>query len=93
MVLVAAVASITNSLYNQLSTGLVGLGLTYALMVRLCASNYCQTFPKDFRLMYFFFFLHIFEFISQSILLYKVDDYKIREKIIILNYHLQHEHQ
>lgn len=36
MVLVAAVASITNSLYNQLSTGLVGLGLTYALMVRLC---------------------------------------------------------
>lgn len=36
VVLVAAVASITNSLYNQLSTGLVGLGLTYALMVRLC---------------------------------------------------------
>lgn len=33
MVMVAAVASITNSLYNQLSTGLVGLGLTYALMV------------------------------------------------------------
>uniref|UniRef100_A0A672GKQ8 ATP-binding cassette, sub-family C (CFTR/MRP), member 8 n=1 Tax=Salarias fasciatus TaxID=181472 RepID=A0A672GKQ8_SALFA len=29
--------SITNSLYNQLSTGLVGLGLTYALMVRVCA--------------------------------------------------------
>ncbi|XP_037539111.1 ATP-binding cassette sub-family C member 8 [Nematolebias whitei] len=32
VVLVAAVASITNSLYNQLSPGLVGLGLTYALM-------------------------------------------------------------
>lgn len=39
VVLVAAVASITNSLYNQLSTGLVGLGLTYALMVRLCVFN------------------------------------------------------
>lgn len=36
VVLVAAVASITNSLYNQLSPGLVGLGLTYALMVRVC---------------------------------------------------------
>lgn len=36
VVLVAAVASITNSLYNQLSTGLVGLGLTYALMVSVC---------------------------------------------------------
>lgn len=35
VVLVAAVASITNSLYNQLSPGLVGLGLTYALMVNL----------------------------------------------------------
>ena len=34
MVLIAAVASIANCLYNQLSTGLVGLGLTYALMVR-----------------------------------------------------------
>lgn len=34
IVLIAAVASITNSLYNHLSTGLVGLGLTYALMVR-----------------------------------------------------------
>lgn len=33
VVLVAAVASITNSLYYHLSTGLVGLGLTYALMV------------------------------------------------------------
>ncbi|XP_010773066.1 ATP-binding cassette sub-family C member 8-like, partial [Notothenia coriiceps] len=32
VVLVAAVASITNSLYNELSTGLVGLGLTYALL-------------------------------------------------------------
>lgn len=36
VVMVAAVASITNSLYNQLSTGLVGLGLTYALMVSGC---------------------------------------------------------
>lgn len=34
IVLIAAVASITNSLFNHLSTGLVGLGLTYALMVR-----------------------------------------------------------
>lgn len=33
VVMVAAVASITNSLYDQLSPGLVGLGLTYALMV------------------------------------------------------------
>lgn len=39
VVLVAAVASITNSLYNQLSPGLVGLGLTYALMVRVCVFN------------------------------------------------------
>lgn len=36
VVMVAAVASITNSLYDQLSTGLVGLGLTYALMVSAC---------------------------------------------------------
>lgn len=36
VVLVAAVASISNSLYNQLSPGLVGLGLTYALMVSTC---------------------------------------------------------
>lgn len=35
VVLVAAVASITNSLYNQLPPGLVGLGLTYALMVSM----------------------------------------------------------
>lgn len=34
--MVAAVASITNSLDDQLSTGLVGLGLTYALMVSAC---------------------------------------------------------
>lgn len=34
--MVAAVASITNCLYEQLSTGLVGLGLTYALMVSAC---------------------------------------------------------
>lgn len=36
VVMVAAVASITNSLDDQLSTGLVGLGLTYALMVSVC---------------------------------------------------------
>nr|AYM45166.1 ATP-binding cassette subfamily C member 8a [Carassius auratus] len=35
------VASITNSLYNHLSTGLVGLGLTYALMVE-------DTYTKHF---------------------------------------------
>ncbi|XP_073709543.1 ATP-binding cassette sub-family C member 8 isoform X1 [Misgurnus anguillicaudatus] len=33
VVLIAAVASISNALYRQLSAGLVGLGLTYALMV------------------------------------------------------------
>lgn len=33
VVLIAAVASITNALYSQVSAGLVGLGLTYALMV------------------------------------------------------------
>ncbi len=33
VVLIAAVASISNALYSQLSAGLVGLGLTYALMV------------------------------------------------------------
>uniref|UniRef100_A0A7N9AZA7 ATP-binding cassette, sub-family C (CFTR/MRP), member 8 n=1 Tax=Mastacembelus armatus TaxID=205130 RepID=A0A7N9AZA7_9TELE len=43
VVLVAAVASITNSLYNQLSTGLVGLGLTYALMV----SNYMNWMVRN----------------------------------------------
>ncbi|TWW75636.1 ATP-binding cassette sub-family C member 8 [Takifugu flavidus] len=43
VVMVAAVASITNSLYNQLSTGLVGLGLTYALMV----SNYMNWMVRN----------------------------------------------
>lgn len=33
MVLIAAVTSISNSLHRELSAGLVGLGLTYALMV------------------------------------------------------------
>ena len=33
VVLIAAVASITSALYSELSAGLVGLGLTYALMV------------------------------------------------------------
>lgn len=44
IVLIAAVASITNSLYNHLSTGLVGLGLTYALMVRTHIHIYIYTF-------------------------------------------------
>lgn len=35
MVLIAAVTSITSCLYRKLSSGLVGLGLTYALMVRI----------------------------------------------------------
>ncbi|XP_024909579.1 ATP-binding cassette sub-family C member 8 isoform X3 [Cynoglossus semilaevis] len=43
VVLVAAVASITNSLYSHLSTGLVGLGLTYALMV----SNYMNWMVRN----------------------------------------------
>ncbi|KAM4618404.1 ATP-binding cassette sub-family C member 8 isoform 2-T2 [Polymixia lowei] len=43
VVLVAAVASITNSLYNQLPAGLVGLGLTYALMV----SNYMNWMVRN----------------------------------------------
>ncbi|XP_056138601.1 ATP-binding cassette sub-family C member 8 isoform X2 [Lampris incognitus] len=43
VVLVAAVASITNSLYDQLSAGLVGLGLTYALMV----SNYMNWMVRN----------------------------------------------
>ncbi|XP_072291740.1 ATP-binding cassette sub-family C member 8-like [Eucyclogobius newberryi] len=43
VVLVAAVASITNSMYNHLSTGLVGLGLTYALMV----SNYLNWMVRN----------------------------------------------
>jgi len=34
VVLIAAVTSITSCLYSKLSSGLVGLGLTYALMVR-----------------------------------------------------------
>lgn len=33
VVLIAAVTSISNSLHRELSAGLVGLGLTYALMV------------------------------------------------------------
>ncbi|XP_038262386.1 ATP-binding cassette sub-family C member 8 isoform X1 [Dermochelys coriacea] len=43
VVLIAAVTSITNSLYNQLSSGLVGLGLTYALMV----SNYLNWMVRN----------------------------------------------
>ncbi|PWA24701.1 hypothetical protein CCH79_00010057 [Gambusia affinis] len=43
VVLVAAVASITNALYNQLPPGLVGLGLTYALMV----SNYMNWMVRN----------------------------------------------
>ncbi|XP_077177739.1 ATP-binding cassette sub-family C member 8 isoform X4 [Paroedura picta] len=43
VVLIAAVASITNSLYNHLSSGLVGLGLTYALMV----SNYLNWMVRN----------------------------------------------
>ncbi|XP_046890754.1 ATP-binding cassette sub-family C member 8 isoform X2 [Hypomesus transpacificus] len=43
VVLIAAVASIANCLYNQLSTGLVGLGLTYALMV----SNYMNWMVRN----------------------------------------------
>uniref|UniRef100_A0A6J0UD00 ATP-binding cassette sub-family C member 8 isoform X1 n=1 Tax=Pogona vitticeps TaxID=103695 RepID=A0A6J0UD00_9SAUR len=43
VVLIAAVASITNSLYNKLSSGLVGLGLTYALMV----SNYLNWMVRN----------------------------------------------
>uniref|UniRef100_A0A8C7WMV1 ATP-binding cassette, sub-family C (CFTR/MRP), member 8 n=1 Tax=Oryzias sinensis TaxID=183150 RepID=A0A8C7WMV1_9TELE len=43
VVLVAAVASISSSLYNQLSPGLVGLGLTYALMV----SNYMNWMVRN----------------------------------------------
>lgn len=35
VVLIAAVASISSALYSELSAGLVGLGLTYALMVTL----------------------------------------------------------
>ncbi|XP_077453513.1 ATP-binding cassette sub-family C member 8 [Stigmatopora argus] len=43
VVLVAAVASISNSLYDRLSPGLVGLGLTYALMV----SNYLNWMVRN----------------------------------------------
>ncbi|XP_053139112.1 ATP-binding cassette sub-family C member 8 isoform X2 [Hemicordylus capensis] len=43
VVLIAAVASITNSLYYQLSSGFVGLGLTYALMV----SNYLNWMVRN----------------------------------------------
>uniref|UniRef100_A0AAR2IR47 ATP-binding cassette, sub-family C (CFTR/MRP), member 8 n=1 Tax=Pygocentrus nattereri TaxID=42514 RepID=A0AAR2IR47_PYGNA len=43
IVLIAAVASITNSLYSHLSAGLVGLGLTYALMV----SNYLNWMVRN----------------------------------------------
>ncbi|KAH1170749.1 hypothetical protein KIL84_006367 [Mauremys mutica] len=43
VVLIAAVTSITKSLYNQLSSGLVGLGLTYALMV----SNYLNWMVRN----------------------------------------------
>lgn len=37
VVLIAAVTSISNSLHRELSAGLVGLGLTYALMVSGCS--------------------------------------------------------
>ncbi|KAL7858359.1 hypothetical protein AOLI_G00184610 [Acnodon oligacanthus] len=43
IVLIAAVASITSSLYSHLSAGLVGLGLTYALMV----SNYLNWMVRN----------------------------------------------
>ncbi|CAL8358703.1 unnamed protein product [Lota lota] len=43
VVLVAAVTSISNALYSQLSAGLVGLGLTYALMV----SNYMNWMVRN----------------------------------------------
>ncbi|XP_053576620.1 ATP-binding cassette sub-family C member 8 isoform X2 [Bombina bombina] len=43
VVLVAAVASIANSLQNDLSSGLVGLGLTYGLMV----SNYLNWMVRN----------------------------------------------
>uniref|UniRef100_A0A8D0QQ42 ATP binding cassette subfamily C member 8 n=1 Tax=Sus scrofa TaxID=9823 RepID=A0A8D0QQ42_PIG len=36
VVLIAAVTSISNSLHRELSAGLVGLGLTYALMIGIC---------------------------------------------------------
>ncbi|XP_072448331.1 ATP-binding cassette sub-family C member 8 isoform X4 [Chiloscyllium punctatum] len=43
VVLIAAVASITNSLYYGLASGLVGLGLTYALMI----SNYLNWMVRN----------------------------------------------
>ncbi|XP_056454103.1 ATP-binding cassette sub-family C member 8-like isoform X2 [Gadus chalcogrammus] len=43
VVLVAAVTSISNALYSNLSAGLVGLGLTYALMV----SNYMNWMVRN----------------------------------------------
>uniref|UniRef100_A0AAY4CD59 ATP-binding cassette, sub-family C (CFTR/MRP), member 8b n=1 Tax=Denticeps clupeoides TaxID=299321 RepID=A0AAY4CD59_9TELE len=43
VVLIAAVASISSSLYRQLSAGQVGLGLTYALMV----SNYLNWMVRN----------------------------------------------
>ncbi|KAL2088520.1 hypothetical protein ACEWY4_015419 [Coilia grayii] len=43
VVLIAAVASISNSLYSQLSAGQVGLALTYALMV----SNYLNWMVRN----------------------------------------------
>ncbi|MCJ8733573.1 hypothetical protein PDJAM_G00225100 [Pangasius djambal] len=43
VVLIAAVASISNALYSELSAGLVGLGLTYALMV----SNYLNWMVRN----------------------------------------------
>ncbi|KAK2100686.1 ATP-binding cassette sub- C member 8 [Saguinus oedipus] len=43
VVLIAAVTSISNSLHRELSAGLVGLGLTYALMV----SNYLNWMVRN----------------------------------------------
>lgn len=43
VVLIAAVTSISNSLHKELSAGLVGLGLTYALMV----SNYLNWMVRN----------------------------------------------
>ncbi|XP_060779092.1 ATP-binding cassette sub-family C member 8 [Neoarius graeffei] len=43
VVLIAAVASISSALYSKLSAGLVGLGLTYALMV----SNYLNWMVRN----------------------------------------------
>ncbi|NXX33067.1 ABCC8 protein, partial [Nicator chloris] len=43
VVLIAAVTSITSCLYNKITSGLVGLGLTYALMV----SNYLNWMVRN----------------------------------------------